>query len=154
MNRVKNYMMRTLNSICADEPIEKAIKIMHKTEMTVFPVVDHQNRFLGSIYSKHILNNIIPEKYGFLHNHDLLHRITEASDNMKMIKTRKVEEYMTREITTIKESDRMDDLAHIMIGNDQQYLFVTSKNNKLRGYISRADLLYYLLEVARENEKA
>ncbi|MFW5976650.1 MAG: HPP family protein [Bacillota bacterium] len=149
MSTVKDYMMRTLNSVCADDTIEHVIEFMYKTEMTVFPVVDETNKFLGTLYSKKILKNIIPEQYGFMESHRILYEINQAAENMGEIKNRKVKDYMTTSITAVKETEDMNNLAHIMLSNDEQYLFVTNKQNKLRGYISRADLLYYLLKVSQ-----
>mgnify|MGYP006308324559 FL=1 len=153
MSVVKDYMMKTLNSVCADDTIEYVIKFMHKTEMTVFPVVDNENKFIGTLYSKNVLKNIIPEQYGFLESHRLLYEINQAADNMSEMRNRKVKEYMSTQTTAVKETDNMNNLANIMLANNEQYLFVTNENNKLRGYISRADLLYYLLHVSKDEEK-
>ena len=153
MSIVKDYMMKTLNSVCADDTIEYVIKFMHKTEMTVFPVVDNENKFIGTLYSKNVLKNIIPEQYGFLESHRLLYEINQAADNMSEMRNRKVKEYMSTQTTAVKETDNMNNLANIMLANNEQYLFVTNENNKLRGYISRADLLYYLLHVSKDEEK-
>ncbi len=48
----------------------------------------------------------------------------------------------------------MDDMASIIIKNKESYLYVVNKEDKLRGYISRADLLYYLLEVGEEGDES
>ncbi|MCK8825135.1 CBS domain-containing protein [Fuchsiella alkaliacetigena] len=54
----------------------------------------------------------------------------------------------------VKELDKMDNVANTMLNNDKSYLYVVNDHNKLRGYISRADLLYYLLEVGEKNDKS
>ena len=58
MSSVKDYMVRTMNSITPDDSIRKAIIIMYRSEQSVLPVVDHQNLFVGTIYSNNILKNI------------------------------------------------------------------------------------------------
>lgn len=148
MSTVKKYMMQTLNSVCEDDKIENVIKFMHKTEMSVLPVVDHHNMFVGTIYSKNILNNIIPEQYGFLDSQHLLHEINHGAENLTKIKERTVQEYMSTKIEAVKETDKMDKLADIMLNNQESVLFVTNETGYLRGYISRADLLFYLLDVS------
>lgn len=152
MRAVKKYMMRTLVSVCEDDNLEDVIRLMYKTEMSVFPVVDHENKFLGTIYSENILKNIIPEKYGFLESNRLLFEVNQAAENLEEIKERKIKEYMSTRSNAVHEMDKMYKIADVMLDNKESILFVVNENNQLRGYISRADLLYYLLEVCRDHE--
>lgn len=147
---VKKYMMRTLNSVCKDDTIDSVIRCMHKTEMSVLPVVDDKNKFLGTIYGNNVLRNIIPEEYGFVDSHQLLYEINQAAESLNEIKNRYVEDYMSKNTSFVKENDKMNNIADIMLNNKESIVFVTNKNGYLRGYISRADLLYYLLEVTSE----
>jgi len=142
---VKNYMMRSLNSVSYEDTVEDAIIYMHKTEMPILPVVDEENHFIGTIYSKNILKNIIPEQYGFINSQRILYDRNQAAENLSDIKYRKVEEYMVTKTDTVLERDNMDKIADIMLNNKESYLFVTNDEGYLRGYISRGDLLYYLL---------
>ncbi|HMA59338.1 MAG TPA: CBS domain-containing protein [Halanaerobiales bacterium] len=142
---VKNYMMRSLNSVSYEDTVEDAIVYMHKTEMPILPVVDEENHFIGTIYSKNILKNIIPEQYGFINSQRILYDRNQAAENLSDIKYRKVEEYMVTKTDTVLERDNMDKIADIMLNNKESYLFVTNDEGYLRGYISRGDLLYYLL---------
>ena len=151
MHLVKDYMMRTLNSVCAIDNVEDVIRLMHKTEMSVLPVVDCENNFLGTIYSKNILKNVLPEQYGFLETRRLLHEVNQAAENLADIKSRDVSEFMSKKKLTVREDDKMNNVADIMLDNEESYLFVVNQEEKLRGYISRADLLFYLLEVGAEN---
>ncbi|OCL27193.1 CBS domain-containing protein [Orenia metallireducens] len=152
MSTVRKYMMRTMNSVCEEDSIEDVIRVMHKIEMSVLPVVDDENKFLGTIYSRNLLKNIIPEQYGFLESHRLLYQVNQAAENLAEIKDRKVKEYMSTNTTAVKENDKMDNIADIMLDNKESYLYVVNDDNKLRGYISRADLLYYLLEVGEDQQ--
>jgi predicted transcriptional regulator len=145
MHLVKDYMMRTLNSVCTIDSVEEVIRLMHKTEMSVLPVVDCENNFLGTIYSKNILKNIIPEQYGFINRQKILYDRNQAAETLSEIKNRKVKEYMLTKTEPVLEKDNMDKIAEIMLNNQESYLFVTNDKGYLRGYISRGDLLYYLL---------
>ncbi len=147
---VKKYMMRTLNSVCENDTIAEVIKCMYNTEMSVLPVVNEKNIFLGTIYGNNVLRNIIPEQYGFLDSHKLLHEINQAAESLNEIKNRHVKDYMSKNTNPVKENDKMNNIADIMLNNKESILFVTNDNGNLRGYISRADLLYYLLEVTTE----
>ena len=150
MSLVKDYMMRTLNSVCENDSIEHVIKFMGKTEMAVLPVVDKENKFLGTIYSQNILKNIMPEQYGFLDSQRMLDRRNQAGEKLSEIKDRKVKEYMSNNIEPVKEKDKMDKITSVMLDNQESYIFVVNDRGNLRGYISRADLLFYLLEVSRK----
>ncbi|MBS3811170.1 MAG: CBS domain-containing protein [Halanaerobiales bacterium] len=150
MARVKDYMMRSLNSVCHTDSIEDTIIYMHKTEMPILPVVDEENTFVGTIYSKNILKNIIPEQYGFINSQRILYDRNQASENLSEIKSKKVEEYMLTKTKSIAENDDMDKIAEIMLNNKESYIFVTNQEGHLRGYMSRGDLLYYLLNNSDE----
>jgi len=150
MARVKDYMMRSLNSVCHTDSIEDTIIYMHKTEMPILPVVDEENTFVGTIYSKNILKNIIPEQYGFINSQRILYDRNQASENLSEIKSKKVEEYMLTKTKSIAENDDMDKIAEIMLNNKESYIFVTNQEGYLRGYMSRGDLLYYLLNNSDE----
>ncbi len=150
MNIVKDYMYRTLVSVCQKDSIEEVIRIMYQAEMSVVPVVNEDNKFLGTIYSENILKNIIPEKYGFLDSNRLLFEINQAAETLAEIKNRQVKEYMSTRVSPVREMDKMYKIADIMLDNKESFLFVVNEKGNLRGYITRADLLYYLLDVCND----
>ena len=152
MSLVKDYMMRTLNSVSENDSIEDVIRFMCKREMAVLPVVDDQNKFLGTIYSQNILKNVMPEQYGFMDSHRMLYRINQAGEKLEEIKERKVKEYMLNNVDPVREKDKMDKITKVMLDNQESYIFVVNDNGNLRGYISRADLLCYLLEVSEKED--
>lgn len=147
---VNNFMMKSLNSVSYDDIIADAIVYMHKTEMPILPVVDEENKFVGTIYSKIILKNIIPEQYGFINSQKILYDRNQAEENLDEIRSRLIEDYMITNTETVLETDNMDKIADIMLNNNESYIFVTNEEGYLRGYISRGDLLYYLLSFEDE----
>ncbi len=150
---VKKYMMRTLTSVDEEDSIQTVIECMHKSEMSVLPVVNEENKFLGTIYGNTILRNIIPEQYGFIDSRQLLYEINQAAENLSEIKDKPVKNYMLKSVSVVKEDEKMNNIADIMLSNQESILFVVNKHGNLRGYISRADLLYYLLEVTDNKEQ-
>lgn len=150
MSIIKDYMTRTLISVCEDDHIDEAIRIMYQADIAVLPVVNEENRFLGTIYSDNIMKNIIPEKYGYLDSNRLLYEINQAADNLAEIRDREVKEYMSTRTSAVMENEKMYKVADIMLDNKESILFVVNERGNLRGYISRADLLYYLLDVCDE----
>lgn len=150
---VKDYMMRTLISVSEEDHLDDAIRIMYQAEMSVLPVVNQENKFLGTIYSENILKNIIPEKYGYLDSNRLLYEINQAAENLIEIKGREVREYMSTRTSAIRENDKMYKIADVMLDNKESVLFVVNEQGNLRGYISRADLLYYLLKVCNKQDE-
>ncbi|MGM0381546.1 MAG: CBS domain-containing protein [bacterium] len=146
MQLVKDYMMRTLNSVHEDDTLEHAIRLMGLRETAILPVVDHTNHFLGTLYSEKILKNVLPEEYGFVDSHRLFHEINHAGENLERIKDHKVSEYMTKTAATVQENNKMKEVVKQMLKNEESYIFVTNDHGDLRGYVSRADLLLYLLD--------
>ncbi len=146
MSYVKDYMVRTMNSVTPGDSIRKAIILMYRSEQSVLPVVDHQNIFVGTIYSNNILKNIIPESFGFLDSSRLFYEVNEAVENLKDVKDEKVEKYMSRNRDAVKEDSDMKKLADIMLNNKESLLFVINEKGFLRGFIERSNLLHYLLD--------
>lgn len=92
-----------MNSVTPEDNIRKAIILMYRSEQSVLPVVDHQNQFVGTIYSNNILKNIIPESFGFLDSSRLFYEVNEAVENLKHVKDENVEKYMARNRDAVKE---------------------------------------------------
>lgn len=151
MSIVRDYMMRSMNSVSGDDLVEEVIKNMYKAELSVLPVVDNQNKFIGTIYSNNILKNIIPEQFGFIESHRIFYEVNQAVENLNEIRDDKVENYMSKNTDAVNENDDMNKIADIMLHNRESLLFVVNDEGYLRGYISRADLLHFLLDQAKKN---
>lgn len=144
---IKNFMIRSMVSVCYYDTLEYTIELMQKTQMNVIPVVDDENMYLGSIYSRNLLKNILPEEYGYLESSRLLYDVNQAANNLHEIRTRSVEDYMSKKVSALRDSDDMKHVAEIMLKNKESIIFVTNDRGRLRGYINRGDLLLYLLKV-------
>ncbi|SRR6056297_746324 len=151
MSIVRDYMMRSMNSVSSDDLIEDVIRYMYKSELSVLPVVDNQNKFIGTIYSNNVLKNIIPEQFGFIESHRIFYEVNQAVENLNDIRDDMVENYMSKNTDAVNENDDMNKIADIMLHNKESLLFVVNDEGYLRGYISRADLLHFLLDEAKKN---
>lgn len=143
---IKDFMIRNMTSVSDCDTLEYAIELMQKAQMNVLPVVDNENIYLGSIYSRNLLKNILPEEYGYLESVRLLHNVNQAANNLHEIRRKLVKDYMSKKVIALKDSDEMKHVAEIMLKNKESVLFITNKIGRLRGYINRGDLLYYLLK--------
>ena len=153
MSLVRDYMIGTMSSVTPKDSIRKAIIIMYRAEISVLPVVDHQNRFIGTIYSNNILKNIIPESFGFLDSSRIFYEVNEAVENLKSVKDETVNKYMSRNRDAVQEDGNMKKVADIMLNNQESLLFVVNEDGFLRGYIERSQLLHYLLDEAENHPK-
>ncbi|RCW48252.1 HPP family protein [Halanaerobium sp. MA284_MarDTE_T2] len=151
MKIVRDYMMRSMNSVSSDDLVEDAIRNMYKSELSVLPVVNDQNKFIGTIYSNNILKNIIPEQFGFIESHRIFYEVNQAVENLDDIRDERVEKYMSKATDVVNENEDMNKIADIMLNNKESLLFVVNNGGYLRGYISRADLLHFLLDEAKKN---
>lgn len=146
-------MVRTLISVLEDDHMDDAIRIMYQADISVLPVVDDENKFLGTIYGENILKNIVPERYGYLDTNRLLSEINQVAEHLSEIKDRTVSEYMSTRPLAVQEDDKMYQIAAVMLDNKESILFVINEEGSLRGYISRAELLYYLLKVCNKQDE-
>lgn len=123
MSLVRDYMIGTMSSVTLSDSIKKAI-IMYRAELSVLPVVDYHNRFVGTIYSNNISKNIIPESFGVLDSSKLFYEVNEELENLKSVKNENLSRYMVSNKNMIKENEEMKKVADIMLNNKESLLFV------------------------------
>ncbi len=123
---VDDYMARDLITFMPGDDIHTAVKVLLDERLSGAPVVDGRGRLVGVLSKKDCFEVVYNSSY---------HQEWGG----------RVEEYMTREVTTIESGTDIIKAADLFMSSSFRR-FPILKNGRMTGQISRADLLRALEE--------
>lgn len=130
--KVKDAMVKDVIKISADDPLDKAIDLLSKKDISGMPVIKDEN-VVGILSESDILR-----KMGLK---DLISIDVGDVDKIKKIQSLRVEDVMNKEIYFVKEDDDVTVAIRIMNEKDVNRLPVVNKKNKLVGILTRGDVI-------------
>jgi len=129
MFKVKNIMKTNVIYVTKDTPINKAIELLRKNNITGMPVVNEDKTLAGIISEKDVVK--------------LLY--TPINQNNK------VENYMTKKVIAFDHEASIISIADCFIKNNFRRVPILA-NGKVVGIISRKDVISYILEMQQIGE--
>ena len=123
---VDDYMARDLITFMPGDDIHMAVKVLLDERLSGAPVVDGRGRLVGVLSKKDCFEVVYNSSY---------HQEWGG----------RVEQYMTREVTTIESGTDIIKAADLFVSSSFRR-FPILKNGRMIGQISRADLLRALEE--------
>jgi CBS domain-containing protein len=143
-------MTRAVVTVSPNSSVSDALRLMLGQRISGLPVVDDLHRVVGILTEGDLLRRVEtgtqkarPGWLQFLRSPAL-----QAADYART-HGRKIEEIMTREVTTAPETSTLEELVSLMENNHIRRVPITT-DGRLVGVVSRADLLRVL---ARELDK-
>lgn len=121
---VKDYMTSKLITFEPDTNILDIAKTMLKKRITGAPVLDKDGNIIGLIDDKDCLRIVVDTLY---HNQPIVSHTAK--------------EYMSNVMKTVDINTEILEVANIFLSTPYKRLLVTDKEGKLRGNISRRDIL-------------
>jgi predicted transcriptional regulator len=118
---VDDYMARDLITFRPEEAIHTAVKVLLDQRISGAPVVDRRGRLVGVLSKKDCFEVAYSTSY---------HQEWGG----------RVEDYMSREVMTIESGTDIIKAADVFMGSTFRR-FPVLENGRMRGQISRADLL-------------
>ncbi len=125
MLKVEDIMTKDVISVAKDTPIDEAIDIMRKHNITGMPVIDDDMTLLGVITEKDVLRLFY----------------TDEDDKNKTVGF-----YMTRPAVSYRGDESLRNVCDFMMVNYFRRVPVVSKKGKLIGIISRPDIIDYIIK--------
>jgi CBS domain-containing protein len=143
LKRVREFMVRDLTAVSPDATLREVAKILARRRLAGLPVVDEKQRLVGFISEADIIHSIVPshgqKEQMFLRN------FAELTRKMSQVGERKVRDYMTQNVETVREDDDIYALADLMLGNNYKSLPVV-REGRLVGIVSRAEVARAMME--------
>ena len=128
MLKAKDIMTEDVLTVNRNAPLYDAIQMLVEHEITGLPVVDDDGAMVG----------IISEK-------DMLKELYDVDD-----KNGRVEDFMTRVVTTFDHDDSVLDICNCFIRSPFRRVPILD-NGKVVGIISRADIINYILKLKKSD---
>ena len=104
---VAQIMTKEVVTIAPDATVLDAIDLLTKHTVSGLPVVDGETKLLGIITEKDVLNLLFSDDMGGA----------------------RVSDYMTRQVTTFKEADKMTDVARFFIRHNVRRVPIIDEDN-------------------------
>ena len=121
---LKSIMTIGVITVKADTPIYEALYLLTRNKISRIPVVDEDEEVIGVLSEKDVLNILFDKKLD--------------------VKST-VEDYMSRDVICFTEDDSAIDVCKFFIRSNIRRVPIT-KDNKLVGIVSRADIIPLILE--------
>ena len=121
---LKSIMTIGVITVKADTPIYEALYLLTRNKISGIPVVDEDEEVIGVLSEKDVLTILFDKK-------------------LEVRST--VEDYMSRDIICFTEDDSAIDVCKFFIRSNIRRVPIT-KDNKLVGIVSRADIIPLILE--------
>lgn len=139
---VRDRMTPRPITITADVAVDKALQLMHGENIRRLPVIDKHGKLVG-IVSELDLLKVSPSPATTLSIYEIPYLLSKI----------KMEDVMTRDVTTVTEDTVLEEAARIMADNKIGGLPVM-RGDKLVGIITETDLFKVFLEMLGAREEA
>lgn len=124
MLSILSIMTRDVISVRSDTPIYEALNLLAQNKISGIPVVNGQEKVIGVLSEKDVLKILV---------------------DMKLEVKSTVDQYMSRDVICFTEDDSAIDVCKFFIRSHIRRVPIT-KDNKLVGIVSRADIIPLILE--------
>ena len=131
MVRAKDVMSKKVMTLKPDLRVVDVIKLLAEHKVTGAPVVSDDMNLLGMVTEKDILMMLLYDKN---------------------IKNKTVADLMTKEVIFFTEEDDLMEIFKILVENNFRRVPILS-NGKLTGIVSRRDIIHFLSEKAKAQQK-
>ncbi|MFQ5795347.1 MAG: HPP family protein [Candidatus Bipolaricaulia bacterium] len=144
--KVKEFMTKDLTAVEPETPIKELVYLLDKSGLVNVPVIDEDERIVGMISERDVIEAALPGYFEMLHSSSFLPDINQFSNKLTEIEDEPVQKYMSEDVIMVNENE--DDLytADIMIRRNLKRIPVVNDDGILVGIVRRIDLLQGLLE--------
>ncbi len=131
--QVHQVMTKQLVTIGPDTPVDEALDLLLRHQISGLPVVDANNILLG----------VLSER-------DLLGLLCEGEGRSDQ----PVEKFWTTDLITLNENDLLPDVAELFLKHPVRRLPVVDEQGRLIGIVARRDVIRFIRDTRRRVEHA
>ncbi len=152
----KEVMTTPVISVKPDTSLKRAAEVLDENCFSGMPVTDDQDNLIGIIsetdilrYTQQIIGQPLRDPHQvFTKGKEVLHvDITHRGvEVIELVASTTVETLMTTEVISVKEDTPLYDVSRLMFENGINRIPVTDNKNKLKGIITRADLIRAMVQ--------
>ncbi len=147
---VAEVMTRRVVAVNAFAPFKEIVRKMQEYRVSAVPVVDEDDRIMGIVSEGDLILKEDPELEGSAHLFEGIHRRQDRSKAAGLLAT----QLMTVPVVTVRPDASLGEAARLMHRKAVKRLPVVDEEGRVRGIVSRTDLLKVFLrddaEITRE----
>ncbi|MEO5346391.1 MAG: CBS domain-containing protein [Magnetococcus sp. YQC-9] len=137
---VEDVMTRNLRTVTKSDSIRSVAVILCTNKISGLPVVEEDNKLVGIISEKDILNGLLPGYRTFLHDPLKQRDFESMEESYEEILSKKVEELMTPRVFSVSPRDPILMAASQMDLHRFRRIPVVEEGDKLVGIVSLGDI--------------
>src|SRR5690625_379234 len=147
---IKEIMTKEIITVSKDDTIEKCAKLLATHDLSGLPVVDDKGYVKGVITEgdliKHNSKVQVPAPLEILGGIFYLDNPNKFYDDVKKSMGYFVKTVMTKDVTSVKPDEKIEDAAALQVREKIKRLPVLDEEGKLIGIVSRKDIMNHLFE--------
>lgn len=147
---IKDIMMKEIITVSEDDTVEKCAKLLATHDLSGLPVVDDKGYVKGVITEgdliKHNSKVQVPAPLEILGGIFYLDNPNKFYDDVKKSMGYFVKTVMTKDVTSVKPDEKIEDAAALLVREKIKRLPVLDEEGKLIGIVSRKDIMNHLFE--------
>ena len=151
--RAKDFVIKDFISVEEYNIVEDVVIIMRKYNQLNLPVVDEQNKLIGSVNARGILE-LVTREYHSLYTLDINPFDGGGSfvkEDLFKIKNKYIKDIMERKCLSVNMDDSMEYVANILLKGRQIVVPVVDNEMRVIGIINGIGALYEMLNSESES---
>ncbi|MBF0097842.1 MAG: CBS domain-containing protein [Magnetococcales bacterium] len=137
---VKEVMVSNVRTVRKDDTIRSVAATICTNKISGMPVVDDDNRLLGIITEKDILNALLPNYSDFLDDPVRARDFLAMENSYQEVLSRTVANLMTKRVFTVSSDEPIMQAASKMALHRFRRIPVVEDHDKLAGIVSLGDI--------------
>lgn len=145
--RVAEIMSKEVVTVGPDTTIEEVAGLLTGKNISGVPVVDEDGKLKGIVTQKDLLYKDMEPRFPavveLLGGLIYLKGVHKYNEELKKLVATKVEDIMTKEVVTVREDARVEDVARLMVEKGINRVPVVRDGNMV-GIVGRGDVVKYI----------
>jgi CBS domain-containing protein len=141
---VKDLMRREVAVITADESLKDVANAMFRNRLSAMAVIDQQDRLLGQITDKDLIQAALPDFKTLISNLNYSMDVEPFEELLKQEDKIKVSQLFTTDHEVTTPDTKIIEVAAMMIFKDLRRVFVV-ENERLVGILLRKDIVNMII---------
>lgn len=141
----EDIMGKASTSVKADDPLSKALDIMHNCGRSVLPVIDAENRLVGKVDATEVLKSFVPEYLLMMDNLKFVSSFEMFDKFFTEEDIRLVKDFMIPEGASVSLETPLIQFTVTLAKRESDVIFVVDADGKLCGEISIDSIIHKIL---------
>lgn len=140
----KDLMRQEVVTVTPEDSLKRVANLMFKHRLSALAVVDEENRLLGQITDKELIQAALPDFKTLISNLNYSMDVEPFEELLKKEDKIRVKQLYTRDHEVVSRETKIVEVAAMMLFKDLRRVFVT-EDEKLMGILLRKDIVHMII---------